>query len=61
MYKKIHLHAIIFHAVMIRCHEDDINQDTEGDEELCKGVKHHKREHLENNNISKFDISHIFI
>ena len=35
-----YLHSIIFYVIMISAHEQDIDHDAQGDEELGEGVKH---------------------
>ena len=37
---KSDLHAVVLHAVLIETHEDNINSDAEGDEQLHERVKH---------------------
>ena len=34
------IHAIILHAVLVETHEDNIDGDTKGDEQLNEGVKY---------------------
>ena len=33
------LHSIIFKDIVIHCHKDDIDSNTESDEEFCEGIK----------------------
>ena len=35
-----YLHSVILHVIVIRTHEEHIDHDTEGDEELGEWIKH---------------------
>ena len=35
-----YLHSIILHIIVVSTHEQDIDHDAQGDEELGEGVKH---------------------
>ena len=35
-----YLHSIILHIIVVGTHEQDIDHDAQGDEELGEGVKH---------------------
>ena len=37
---KSDIHAVVLHAVLIETHEDNINSDAEGDEQLHERVKY---------------------
>jgi len=41
------LHSVKLHAVVVQSHEDDVDHDAEGDEELREGVEHNDGEYLQ--------------
>ena len=42
----ISLHSVVFEDVVVESHEEDVDGDAEGDEEVGERVKHQDREEL---------------